>query len=457
MEDTIAAISTSTVSSGGISVVRISGESALQVAAKVFCSKKNKNIADVDSHTVHYGNICSDGEIIDEALVIVMKAPNTYTREDVVEIDCHGGILVTNRVLEAVLKAGARLAEPGEFTKRAFLNGRIDLSQAEAVIDIINSKNEYALKSSVKQLSGKLSEKIKAVREILLDNVSFIEAALDDPEHIELDNYVNKLSKDVDNCVDIVDKLLKTCDNGRIAKEGIRTVILGKTNAGKSSLLNALAKEERAIVTDIEGTTRDTLEEQITLGGIQLNLIDTAGIRKTEDYVESIGVEKAKNLASEADLIIFVVDSSRPLDFNDYEIISLIKDKKVITLLNKSDMEPVVDKSEIEKLLSCSVVSISAKQESGLEDLEKAVKEMFFTGNISFNEEIYITNERQKQLLIDAENALALVKDGIEAGMSEDFLTIDLMTAYEKLGFIIGEEIEDDLADNIFKKFCMGK
>lgn len=457
MEDTIAAISTSTVTSGGISIIRISGKSALQIAAKVFCSKNNKNIADVDSHTVHYGNIVSNGEIVDEALVIVMKAPNTYTREDVVEIDCHGGILVTKKVLETVLKAGARLAEPGEFTKRAFLNGRIDLSQAEAVIDIINSKNEYALKSSVKQLGGKLSEKIKILREILLDNVSFIEAALDDPEHIELDNYVNKLSKDVDKCVDNVDNLLKTCDNGRIAKEGIRTVILGKTNAGKSSLLNALAKEERAIVTDIEGTTRDTLEEQITLGGIQLNLIDTAGIRKTKDYVENIGVEKAKKLASEADLIIYVVDSSRQLDFNDYEIISMIKDKKVITLLNKSDISAVVDKSEIEKLISCSVISISAKHELGLEDLENAVKEMFFSGDISFNEEIYITNERQKQLLIEAKNALVLVKGGIESGMSEDFFTIDLMTAYEKLGFIIGEEIEDDLADNIFKKFCMGK
>lgn len=457
MEDTIAAISTSTVTSGGISIIRISGKSALQIAAKVFCSKNNKNIADVDSHTVHYGNIVSNGEIVDEALVIVMKAPNTYTREDVVEINCHGGILVTKKVLEAVLKAGARLAEPGEFTKRAFLNGRIDLSQAEAVIDIINSKNEYALKSSVKQLGGKLSEKIKVLREILLDNVSFIEAALDDPEHIQLDNYVNKLSKDVDKCVDNVDNLLKTCDNGRIAKEGIRTVILGKTNAGKSSLLNALAKEERAIVTDIEGTTRDTLEEQITLGGIQLNLIDTAGIRKTKDYVESIGVEKAKKLASEADLIIFVVDSSRQLDFNDYEIISMIKDKKVITLLNKSDISSVVDKSEIEKLISCNVVSISAKYESGLEDLENAVKEMFFSGDISFNEEIYITNERQKQLLIEAKSALVLVKEGIESGMSEDFFTIDLMTAYEKLGFIIGEEIEDDLANNIFNKFCMGK
>lgn len=457
MEDTIAAISTSTMSSGGISVVRISGEDAVAVAEKVFQSKKNKKIADVDSHTVHYGTIYSDGELIDEVLLIVMKAPNTYTREDIVEIDCHGGILVTKKVLEAVLKAGARLAEPGEFTKRAFLNGRIDLSQAEAVIDVIQAKNEYALKSSVKQLGGKLSEKIKELRELILNDVAYIEAALDDPEHIELDNYVNKLEIDVDKCVDNVDNLLKTCDNGRIAKEGIRTVILGKTNAGKSSLLNALAREERAIVTDIEGTTRDTLEEQITLGGIQLNLIDTAGIRNTEDYVESIGVEKAKNLAADADLIIFVVDSSRPLDENDFEIISLIQDKKVIALLNKSDMQTIVNQNEIKKYLQCSVVSISAKQETGMEDLEKKIKEMFFTGNLSFDEDIYIANTRQKQLLIEAKEALLLVKNGIEAGMSEDFLTIDLMTAYEKLGFIIGEEVEDDLADQIFKKFCMGK
>lgn len=457
MEDTIAAISTSTVSSGGISVVRISGENALAVAEKVFQSKKNQKIADMDSHTVHYGSIYNKKELIDEVLMLVMKAPNTYTREDVIEIDCHGGILVTKKVLEAVLEAGARLAEPGEFTKRAFLNGRIDLSQAEAVIDVINSKNEYALKSSIQQLGGKLSEKIKDLREILLNNVAFIEAALDDPEHISLDNYVNKLENDVDKCVDNVDNLLKTCDNGRIAKEGIRTVILGKTNAGKSSLLNALAREERAIVTDIEGTTRDTLEEQITLGGIQLNLIDTAGIRDTEDYVESIGVEKAKKLAADADLIIFVIDSTRALDENDFEIMSLIQDKKVITLLNKSDLGTVVDTAEIQKHLTCSVVSISAKNETGLEVLEEKIKEMFFSGNFSFHEDIYIANERQKQLLIEAKKALKLVKEGIESGMSEDFLTIDLMTAYEKLGFIIGEEVEDDLADKIFKSFCMGK
>jgi tRNA modification GTPase len=484
MEKAIAAISTSTVSSGGISVVRMSGENVIEIADRIFVSPSGKKLADADSHTVHYGHIIkrnnsnkeydktyatnnSDSiklnvndnnyEVIDEVLVIVMRAPNTYTREDIVEIDCHGGLLVTRKVLSACLSAGAFPAEPGEFTKRAFLNGRIDLSQAEAVIDVINSKNDYALQSSVNQLDGALSKKIRNLREIILNHVAYIEAALDDPEHIELDNYVENVKIDVDNCVNIVDNLVKNAENGRIVRDGIKTVILGKTNAGKSSLLNALAREDRAIVTDIEGTTRDVLEEQINIGGITLNLIDTAGIRKTTDIVENIGVEKAKKYASEADLIIYVVDGSRELDSNDYDIINLIRDKKVIVLLNKSDMEQIVSTEDLKELSHCDIIPVSAKEETGLDRLEESVKNLVFSGKVSFNDEVIITNERHKSLLQEALGSLRLVSNAIDDGVSEDFLTIDLMNAYEKLGLIIGEAVEDDLANQIFSKFCMGK
>ena len=457
MEQTIAAISTSTMSSGGISIVRISGENAISVADTIFEAKNNKKLSKADSHTIHYGVIKDGDEVIDEVLVSVMKAPNTYTREDVIEINCHGGILVTRKVLDTVLKNGARPAEPGEFTKRAFLNGRIDLSQAEAVIDIINARNDYALKSSVNQLGGRLSEKITAIREVILDNVAFIESALDDPEHFDINDNVDKMTKDVDNCVDKVDKLLKTSDNGRIMRDGIRTVILGKTNAGKSSLLNALAKEERAIVTDIEGTTRDVLEEQINLNGILLNIIDTAGIRDTEDVVEKIGVERAKKYLNNADLVIYVVDTSTALDENDHEIMELLKDRHAIVLLNKSDLSLVTTVEDIRKHLDKKMISISAKEQTGMDDLEETIKEMFFSGEVTFNDEVYITNIRHKTSLQEALRSLHLVLQSIADDMPEDFYSIDLMNAYEELGNIIGESVEDDLVNEIFSKFCMGK
>lgn len=457
MEDTIAAISTSTVSSGGISIVRISGPDAIIIGDKVFKSKKNIKLANVQSHTVHFGNICDNGNEIDEALVIVMKAPNTYTRENIVEIDCHGGILVTKKVLEAVLNAGARLAEPGEFTKRAFLNGRIDLSQAEAVIDIINAKNDYALKSSVNQLDGKLSEKIKNIREIILNNVAFIEAALDDPEHFDIDANVDNLKNDVENCLNNVDNLLKTCDNGRIMHDGVRTVILGKTNAGKSSLLNVLAREERAIVTDIEGTTRDTLEESINLNGVFLNLIDTAGIRDSEDVVEQIGVNKAKELAEKSDLVIFVADASKELDENDKEIINLIKDKQAIVLLNKSDLGTIINEKNVSEFDNKPVITFSAKTGDGLDELENKIRDLFYEGKVKYNDELYITNARQKESLINAKNSIEEVIKSVENDMPEDFYSIDLMDAYTYLGQIIGESVEDDLVNEIFSKFCMGK
>ena len=456
-EDTIAAITTG-MSNAGVGIIRISGERACEIVDKIFrAANSKKKATTMKTYTAAFGGVYDGDEMKDEAILLVMKAPHTYTCEDVCELQCHGGIVVLREILDMIVRAGARIAEPGEFTKRAFLNGRIDLSQAEAVIDIINAKNDYALKSSVNQLDGKLSEKIKNIREIILNNVAFIEAALDDPEHFDIDANVNNLKNDVENCLNNVDNLLKTCDNGRIMHDGVRTVILGKTNAGKSSLLNVLAREERAIVTDIEGTTRDTLEEMINLSGVTLNLIDTAGIRKTDDVVESIGVNKAKKLAEVADLVIYVVDSSRALDDNDYEIMELIKDKKVLVILNKADLAQVTTAEDIKKIINCETVTISAKQETGIEELEETVKNMFFNGEVKFNEDIYITSTRHKELLKKAENSLKLVLDGIDNMVSEDFLTIDLMAAYENLGLIIGEEIEDDLANRIFSKFCMGK
>lgn len=457
--ETIAAIATG-MGNAGIGIVRISGDAAITVADRVFKGKSNKKLSESRSHMAHYGHIYDGEELIDEVLVLVMKEPNTYTRENVVEIDCHGGAYVTRRILELVLRNGARPAEPGEFTKRAFLNGRIDLAQAEAVIDVINAKNNYALKSSVNMLNGKLSTEIKKIREELIYNIAFIEAALDDPEHISLDNYVDKLDNYVDKWINAVDKLLKSVDNGKIFTEGVRTVILGKPNAGKSSLLNTLLGEERAIVTDIAGTTRDTLEEQINLHGIILKLIDTAGIRQTEDIVEKLGVDKSRRFAREADLIIYVVDGSTGLDDNDMDIISMINEGiqgKVIVLLNKSDLQTKTTQEDIKGFIDCPVISISAKEQSGIEELEKKLEEMFLGGEISYNDEVMITRARQKDALQQAKEGFLLVRDGAAMSVPEDLLTIDLMNAYEELGKVIGESVEEDLVNEIFGKFCMGK
>lgn len=457
MEDTIAAIATAMAPSG-IGIVRISGPEAVAVADRLYRGKKKeKKLADMKSHTIHYGWIVEKEQVLDEVLVMLMRGPHSYTGEDTVEIDCHGGVLAVKRVLEAVLHAGARIADPGEFTKRAFLNGRIDLSQAEAVMDVISAKSEYALQSSVSQLQGSVRRAVKEIREKLLYEIAFIESALDDPEHISLDGYPEKLEGIVQEEKRKIAKLLQSADDGKMLQEGIKTVILGKPNAGKSSLLNLLVGEEKAIVTDIAGTTRDVLEEQISLGGISLRMLDTAGIRSTADKVEQIGVERAKEHAKNADLILYVVDASVPLDENDGQIMELLKGRKTILLLNKSDLETVISKEELTARIDAPVLNISAREETGLAELEALIKEMFFQGEISFNDEVYITNMRQKRALEEALESLKLVENSIAMGMPEDFFSIDLMNAYERLGSIIGEAVGEDLVNEIFSKFCTGK
>ena len=457
--DTIAAIATGMTHSG-IGIIRISGEEAVEIADKIFKTPgKKTSLKDVKSHTIHYGFIYDDTILLDEVMVSVMLAPKSFTTENTVEINCHGGILMMNRILELVIKNGARIAQPGEFTKRAFLNGRIDLSKAEAVMDVISSRNEMALKSSVSQLRGSVSSAIKKLREEIIYEIAFIESALDDPEHISLDGYNEKLSNKIDDLLNSVNKMIISADNGKILKEGINTVIVGKPNAGKSSLLNLLAGEEKAIVTDVAGTTRDILEENIKLHGIVLNIIDTAGIRFTEDVVEKIGVEKAKKYALDADLIVYVVDSSTRFDENDYEIMELIQDKKCVVLLNKTDLEAKISENDLKSKLNEDVVIIktSTKENIGIDEFENSVKDMFFTGTILDNDEVMITNMRHKEALIDTYESLKQVKRSLMDDMPEDFYSIDLMSAYTSLGMIIGEEVGEDLVNEIFSKFCMGK
>lgn len=457
--DTIAAISTA-MAGAGIGIIRISGSDAVAVADRIYRAKnKNKKLIEQPSHTIHYGFIQDGEEVIDEVLVMLMRGPRSFTAEDTVEINCHGGVYAMKRVLDTVLRNGARPAEPGEFTKRAFLNGRIDLSQAESVIDVIQAKNEYALKSSLSQLKGSVNRKIKEIREKILYHIAFIESALDDPEHISLDGYPRQLKKITEELLAETRKLIASADNGRMIKEGIQTVILGKPNAGKSSLLNALVGEERAIVTDIAGTTRDVLEETINLNGITLNVVDTAGIRSTEDIVEKIGVGKAKERAQQADLILYVVDSSTYLDENDRDILEFLRGKKAIVLLNKSDLDIVTTPELIQTITKSEypVISVSVKENIGIDLLERKLKEMFYKGEISFNDQIYITNARHKNALIIAAESLNKVIESIELGLPEDFFSIDLMSAYEAFGKILGESVGEDLVNEIFGRFCMGK
>ena len=427
--DTIAGIASGM--GGGIGIIRVSGDAALKLAGKIFRTKKylqndKKNsekwdeeyFAKKQSHTIQYGFIVDKKEnIVDEVMVLLMKGPNSYTREDVVEIDAHGGAFLVQKILHLLLKAGARLAEPGEFTKRAFLNGRIDLSQAEAVMKMISSKNEFALDSAVKQLEGSVSGYIEEIRQEILHNLGYIETALDDPEHYDLEGFPEEILQTTKKEIDKLEKLLKNFDNGRMKSEGINTVIVGKPNAGKSSLMNVLLDEERAIVTNVAGTTRDILEETVYLGNIVLNLVDTAGIHDTEDVVEHIGVKKAKDSVGKADFIIYVVDSSKKLDENDEEIIELIRDKKGIVLLNKSDLTPVLKKADIKEKLHWDCILFSSETGDGLEQLETYIQESFLGGNITYNDQIYLTNIRHKEAVENAVISLKQVVQTIEDGM----------------------------------------
>lgn len=454
---------------GGIGIIRVSGSESMKIVDSIFHPGKfnnEENEALIDksylqqqkSHTIHYGFIIDgNNEVVDEVMVSVMKAPATYTREDVVEINCHGGNYILQRVMQLLLEKGAFLAEPGEFTKRAFLNGRIDLSQAEAVMKMISSKNEFALQSAVKQLEGSVSKYIQQIREQILYEMGCIESALDDPEHYDLTGYSDELFDKTEQQIVSLQRLLDRFENGRMKSEGINTVIVGKPNAGKSSLMNILLDEDRAIVTDIAGTTRDALQESVRLGGLMLNLIDTAGIHNTEDTVEKIGVDRAKQYIEQADFILFVVDGSEEWSDEDEQILPLIAQKKGIILLNKADLKAKVSELFLKDKLSWDTIAFSNETKQGLQQLEQYITDKFERGDLQFNDQICLTSIRHKNAVMQAVNALHRVEQSIKDGMPEDFFTIDLMEAYQQLGLINGDTATEDLVNKIFEEFCMGK
>ena len=456
--DTIAAIATGMTPSG-IGIIRVSGEDALNIASSVFHKKNGEKIDGYEDHKAYFGYVHDNGSVLDEVILLVFLSPNSFTGEDTVEIQCHGGILMMRRILELCIRSGARCALPGEYTKRAFLNGKMDLSEAEAVMDVISSQNDLALKNSVRLLQGGLFRRITDIREKILYETAYIESALDDPEHYDLTDYPQQLSERLLDILKELEKLSDSYDDGRILSEGVRTVILGKPNVGKSSLLNILAGSERAIVTEVAGTTRDAIEEMINVNGVLLHVIDTAGIRQSEDVVEQIGIKKALEIAGSADLIIMVVDSSKVLSGEDEEILRFIKknEKKCVILLNKSDLGSVIGPDEIACYTGDPVITVSAKDETGIDDLKKYIVDEYSKGFLKFNDEIFITNARQKEALSKAIGSLLCVARSITENMPEDFYSIDLTAAYEQLGTIIGEQTEDDVVNAIFQKFCLGK
>lgn len=459
INDTIAAISTP-AGAGGIGIVRISGDGAFDVIAKVFKPIKPYDKDKIKSFSIKYGHIIDfrTEEIIDEVLVSFFKAPNTYTKENLAEINCHGGMLVTRRVLEIVIQCGARTAEPGEFTKRAFLNGRIDLLQAEAVIEIINSKTNAARRFSMGQLEGRISGKIKSVREKLVGVIADIEAAIDYPEYDIEEISRPAIKESTEWCRKETKALIKTFEEGRIIREGIEAAIIGKPNVGKSSLLNALAQKEKAIITEIPGTTRDIIEEFIEVGGIAVKILDTAGLRDTDDFIEKIGIDRTKSAIEKADLIMLVLDGSEELKEEDREIFNLIKEKKAIILINKTDLETKLDYNEVQNIFKGkSIIEISAKEEIGLDIIENSIWEMFLHNELECSSEAVLTNIRHKQRLEEAAEEMESALDSLESGLPVDIISVSLTEAASKLGEITGETVGDEVLKTIFSKFCIGK